>query len=320
MENNRKDIKFNIMNISFFKNIYGDKYAGDNTTDIFTILNEIREGGKDKAIARTVESIRLTQDQSRRNELKKQLPVIMWQGVFNEKKDAGLVSLSSVVCIDIDHKPITELQRLWFELLKNPHVLAIFRSPSGDGLKVLVKTNNYDADAYKSCYKQIEELFNKTYGIAPDSNCEAISQGCYMSYDPYIYVNRGAVDFKHTYIPEPPNTNTVNAQQPKEMSFMERLSAMSLANNNAGDNEKISYLDAKFQKFPDNYKDGNRTKSIFIQAGKLCQCGVKKEEALKYLKSRFLPTGYDEFKLEREVDSAYKKNGNKFGTADYKHV
>ena len=308
------------MNISFFRNIFGDKYAGGSTTDISTILNCIKDGGKDQAIANTVESIRRTQDQSKRNEIKKKLPVIMWQGVFKEKKDAGLESLSSVVCIDIDHKTIAELQRLRIELPKNPHVLALFRSPSGDGLKVLIKTNNYDAGSYKNCYKQIEELFNKTYGIAPDSNCEAISQGCYMSYDPYIYVNPGAVDFEYTYIPAPTNTNIVSLQKPKGMTFREKLSAMSLSNINTGDNEKIAYLDAIFQKFPDNYKDGNRTTSIFIQAGKLCLCGVKQEEALKYLKSCFLSTGYDESKLEREVNSAYNKNRNKFGTVDYKHV
>ena len=59
------------------------------------------------------------------------------------------------------------------------------------------------------------------------------------------------------------------------------------------DEQIIKILDIRFQKFPDNYIDGNRTHSIFIQAEELCEAGIDIEKAINYLESRFLPTGYD---------------------------
>ena len=38
------------------------------------------------------------------------------------------------------------------------------------------------------------------------------------------------------------------------------------------------------------------------------------DKALEYLKSKFLPTGFDEGKLGREVYQAYEKNNQLYGS------
>ncbi len=74
------------------------------------------------------------------------------------------------------------------------------------------------------------------------------------------------------------------------------------------DDQIIKILDIRWSKFQDNYKDGNRTHSVFVQASKLCLAGIDEDMAVDYLKSKFIPTGFEEWKLRHEVGRAYQKN------------
>lgn len=251
--------------------------------------------------------------------LKCALPVIMWQGTFSRRADNGLQSLSSLMCADIDHKTQEELMTLRASLMNEPWVMALFRSPSGDGLKVIVKTDNYDVAHYKNCYRQLEKMFEEKYGIAPDNRCEAVSQGCFASYDPDIYVNPHVQDLHLEYNPAFDITPTTIHQgdthtfaAPKPMSQVELF--LGQLGNGLSDEEIIEIADKRFARYPNNYTDGYRTKAIFVQAATLCKAGIPKEKALKYLKEHFLPTGYDEWKLEYETARAYSKWDDHFGS------
>ena len=250
---------------------------------------------------------------------KLELPVIMWQGRFSHRADNGLHSLSSLMCVDIDHKTYEELSTLRTSLMREPWLLAMFRSPSGDGLKVIVKTDNMDMAHYKNCYRQLEALFEGRYGIKPDNKCEAISQGCFASYDPDIYVNPNVQDIHLEYNPafdiiqttiHQGDTHTSAA--PKPMSQVELF--LGQLGNGLSDEEIIEIADKRFARYPNNYIDGYRTKAIFVQAATLCKAGIPKEKALQYLKEHFLPTGYDEWKLEYETARAYSKWDDHFGS------
>lgn len=270
---------------------------------------------------RTAETIKGVIEEIRRDpiackKLKLELPVIMWQGIFSYRSDNGIQSLSSLMCVDIDHKTQEELRALRASLMNEPWVMAMFRSPSGDGLKVIVKTDKHDVAHYKNCYRQLEKLFEEKYGIAPDNKCEAISQGCFASYDPEIYVNPRAQDLHLEYnpafdiIPKAPQPSKDN--NPKPLSMVARF--IGQLGNGLSDEDIIEIADKRFARYPKRYTDGYRTKSIFVQASTLCKAGIPKEKAMAYLKQHYLPTGYDEWKLENEVGSAYTKCAELYGT------
>jgi hypothetical protein len=80
------------------------------------------------------------------------------------------------------------------------------------------------------------------------------------------------------------------------------------------DDKVIEILDRKFSRFSQNYQDGYRTKSIFVQAATLCKAGIKQEDAMMYLKSKFLPTGKVESSIEHEAMRAYEKDADVFGS------
>lgn len=302
----------NSCNVSIFCNAT-DTYNVSQAS-VADLLYCIMAGGN---IRNIIEDIR--RDPVANKKRKLELPVIMWQGIFSHRADSGLSSLSSLMCIDIDHKPLEYLTDLRFRLMQEPWVFAMFLSPSGDGLKVIVKTDNYTPEHYKNCYRQLEKIFEDQYGIKPDNKCEAVSQGCFASYDPYLYVNFNVQDLHLVYNSafDTPSqkaaltkTSSSCTPQPKKLvsNFLSQLG------NGLCDEEIIEIADKRFERYPKRYTDGYRTKSIFVQAGTLCKAGISMEKTLKYLKERYLPTGYDEAKLEQGTENAFNTFGEQFGT------
>lgn len=300
-------------NVSIFTKV--DKIYNGSLASVESLFECIRIGGSIKNIIYEIRNNPIADKKA----LKRKLPVITWQGIFSHRKDSGLLSLSSLMCIDIDHKTEQELSDLRSSLINEPWVMAVFRSPSGDGLKVIVKTDNYDPTIYKNCYCQLEDLFKKRYGIKPDNNCEPLSQGCFASYDPDIYVNYNAEELHLQYDPVYDKEKNItkskvsaNTYQQQAISMTDRF--LGMLGNGLSDEDIIEIADKRFARFPNRYTDGYRTKSIFVQASTLCKAGIHIDKTLKYLKEHYLPTGYDECKLENETMSAYMKCASLFGT------
>ena len=233
-----------MINVTVFRNATDTHNALQ--ASVGAIFECIRTGGTIKG---QIEEIRKFPIACKKKKL--ELPVIMWQGIFTHRADNGLRSLSSLMCVDIDHKTPEELSMLRTSLMREPWALSMFRSPSGDGLKVIVKTDNMDMAHYKNCYRQLEALFEERYGIKPDNKCEAISQGCFASYDPDIYVNPGVQNLHLEYNPAfdiiptaTPDVAAHTSTAPKPMSQVELFLAQ--LGNGLSDEEIIEIANKRF--------------------------------------------------------------------------
>ncbi len=316
--------------VSYFENSYDITGAGIRNTcghmnigTIDSFFSCIKNGGKNGGVRLKVEEIRQIKDDKLRKEKKRLLPVVMWQGIFSTRENKGIETLSSLICIDIDHKTTVEREEIMRELKQWNFVVAFFTSPSGDGIKVVLQTDLADVTHYLNCYKQLEKLFEDEFGTKPDKNCEPLSQGCYLSYDPGIYVNPDTTPWHYEHDPafdvpvksasNGQNASKGNAPTPlsHQAAFMNKLNCMG---NYMPDDKVIEILDRKFSRFPHYYQDGYRTKSIFVQAATLCKAGIKQEDAMMYLKSKFLPTGKVESSIEHEAMRAYEKDADVFGS------
>ena len=85
--------------VSVFNNIW-DTDNGNLTKncDVKTILDIIRTG--DYGVAAKINAIRSAVAKEQRDELKKHLFVITWQGIFSRKNNNGCESLSSLTIKD----------------------------------------------------------------------------------------------------------------------------------------------------------------------------------------------------------------------------
>ena len=108
--------------------------------DVGIIVERIREGASQEI----VRAIRLEKDKEKRNQLKQTLPAICFSGKFTKRNDASLIEHSGLICLDFDGY---ESDKLLLEekerITKDRYTYAVFISPSGLGLKVLVKIKHY---------------------------------------------------------------------------------------------------------------------------------------------------------------------------------
>lgn len=133
--------------------------------------------------AMLVNQIRNCTDAKERTKLKTKLPSICFSGTFSRREDKSIIQHSGLIAIDFDH--VNErLQALKDQLSKDKHTFMLFISPSGDGLKLIVKipanikTHSFSAAALTDYYKD-EKL----------DEFRDVSRICFESYDPDIYYN-----------------------------------------------------------------------------------------------------------------------------------
>ncbi len=126
--------------------------------------------------------------------VKQSLPAITCSGNFAGRKVDTLKQLSGFIQIDID-----ELQQPLAEVVKkikvDPYTCLSFISPSGDGLKVLVRIPE-DKENHKSYFLALEHYYQTKYNIAIDPAVKDLTRLMYLCYDPKVFLNLRAKVFR----------------------------------------------------------------------------------------------------------------------------
>jgi len=136
--------------VTIFKDIKETETPFHRSVDF--VLARIRDGASKELVTR----IRKEKDKSARNELKKGLPAVCFSGTFNKRNDANLMEHSGFICLDFDGYNTKKLMMSERERLsKDKYVFSVFTSPSGNGLKVLVRIMQ-DPDNHTNYFNALE--------------------------------------------------------------------------------------------------------------------------------------------------------------------
>ena len=171
--------------VSFFKN---KESKISEAKSVSYILELIKSGD---GIRDQLNAIRNENDKAKKDKLKGELPMITFSGTFvNGRKAENLQNYSGIICLDIDKiEAFKEVE----ELIKvNQYTLAVFLSPSGNGLKVLIKVNG-DAANHRRNFYSLQEYYKNFLNIEIDKACKDIPRGAFISYDPDIYINKDSI-------------------------------------------------------------------------------------------------------------------------------
>jgi len=155
---------------------------------------QIHEIGVDKALERIKEGKskeRVEQIRNGDKSLKKHLPVVLFSGTFSKREDASMVNHSGFIVLDFDS--ITDVEDAKMKLATDEYSYATWISPSGDGLKVLVRITN--PEHHRDHFRALLKYHEKAYGLEIDSSGINESRACYESYDPNIIINKDAKRF-----------------------------------------------------------------------------------------------------------------------------
>lgn len=163
------------MIVTAFKDIF------DKGNPIYRGVDVIFDAIKKGKYKAKIHQIRTSTDQEVKRNLKTSLVSICFSGQFKSRYDKEIIQHSGLVVLDFDH--LDNLIQKKEEICKDIYTFAAFISPSGDGLKVLVKIppnkENHEPH-YLALLDKYPEL---------DSTSKNLSRVCFISYDPEIYVN-----------------------------------------------------------------------------------------------------------------------------------
>jgi hypothetical protein len=123
-----------------------------------------------------VQKIRLEKDVKAQRKLKEKLHYVTFSGVFSERKEANLITESGLICLDFDK--IEDLEKVKKELAKDKFCHLHFVSPSGNGLKLIIKISEF-----KNAWLQLADYFKVKYGLEADKSGKDICRACFLSWD-----------------------------------------------------------------------------------------------------------------------------------------
>jgi hypothetical protein len=277
-------------NVTIFKNI--KETATPFHREVSVVLQRIKDG----ASKELVKGIRQEKDKSARNELKKLLPAICFSGIFTKRNDNSLTEHSGLICLDFDgYEKKKDLLADKEKLSKSEFVYSVFISPSGNGLKALVKIPQ-DVDNHINYFNSLENHFNSPYF---DKTCKNVSRVCYESFDPMIYINNDSETW-----------DTIEDLEYKEVSIIRDAPTIPITDEN-----KIVEILVKWweKKYP--MAEGQRNQNAFILAMAFNDYGVNRSLA-SYVLNGFSNDSFSLAEITRTIDSAYANTQN-FGTKYY---
>ena len=120
---------------------------------------------------------------------KTKLPAFCVSGTTADRK--RLLKHSNLLQIDFDGLNGT-LADARSKIVGDPHVAAAFTSPSGDGLKVLLRIDGFRHD---DSVAAAVEYFSRVHGLKHDPQVKEQTRLCFVSYDPDLFENPAAAVF-----------------------------------------------------------------------------------------------------------------------------
>jgi hypothetical protein len=171
--------------------------ASDNSHTAAEFLAQIANGTYELEID-CIRDALMNEDTDEAQRQKIQLPAVTWSGSFSQRRADALLAHTGILCVDIDHiDSFDDTSKLQQRIGADPHTAAVFRSPSGCGLKVLVlaspaPTNDSE---HKKLFSLVERHFLDTYSLPIDPACKDVSRLCFLSCDPQMIVNDAPVPF-----------------------------------------------------------------------------------------------------------------------------
>jgi hypothetical protein len=167
------------MRVTIFKDVYDKTNPHHLTTQ--QALSRIRDGRSSTLVSDIRDG---------ESEKKKQLPVVCWSGEFTERSDDALFEHSGYIVLDFDHVDVNSTKT---SLATDDYIFSCWTSPSGNGVKALVKVTN--PERHRDHFRALVRYFESQYGLEVDQSGINESRACFESHDPDIIIKENHKNF-----------------------------------------------------------------------------------------------------------------------------
>ncbi|WP_374550035.1 VapE domain-containing protein [Flavobacterium sp.] len=257
--------------------------------DFLKILEDIKSGTYKNAITYLRKS--LADDKKEAAErAKKSLPAFTPSATFKGgRKMEFLTNYNALMVLDIDKLEKEKLQQCKTKIRLDDFVFASFVSPSGNGLKILVKVSS-DKEQHKETFLELQRYFEELLQVEIDKSGKDITRLCFFSYDPELYLNINAEIFAPG---SDENQQNLPPEKPKTKS----------QKPTTDDTLLIYEHTVRFTENKVRFEEGNRNNFVFALANNLNRKGISESMALGYILADY---GYDAKEVTTAVQSAYQ--------------
>jgi hypothetical protein len=269
-------------NITLFKSLFDSKETPYTVLadDVYLRIKDGIGGTKE-----LVEQIRNQTNKEERDALKKKLKAILFAGKFTQRNDQSLEEHSGLMITDFDGFENEDIYIQWFEKLKSLNtVYMLFRSPSGNGLKAVIRIPKSTPEEHSLRHTAFENFIDCEYFDRSNKN---VSRVCFESYDPNIYINYYCDEF-------------TDIAEKTGFTYEERPPILVLRNEQEIINKIVSWNHGDFV-------EGNRNNFIFKLACCFCEYGIDRETCESYVWNNIVKGEIPHHEFLQTVKSAYKK-------------
>lgn len=271
-----------------------------DTQPISKILENIQNGTYRNQIVYLRKSIADDKKEAAER-IKKSLPAFTPSATFKGgRKMEFLQEYNSLVVLDIDKLEKQKLAESKAKAIQDQFVYAAFISPSGNGLKLFVKTDSAKEN-HKETFLKLQRYFEELLEVEIDKSGKDITRLCFISFDPELFVNENATIF---------STSETSTSQ-----VAERSRSTTKNQQPSTDNHNVQYEHCvRFTEKKEQFTEGNRNNFVFQLANNLNRKGVPEAMALGYILADY---NFNDIEVTKAVQSAYS-NTSDFGSDEFK--
>ena len=212
------------MKVTIFKNVF--EKEDPHHIQLKTALKRIQSGNSSSLVS----SVR-----DGNKDKKKRLPVVCFSGEFSSRADESLFEHSGYIILDFDHIDVDAAKK---SLATDDYIYSCWTSPSGNGIKALVKITN--PERHRDHFRALVKYFERTHGLEVDQSGINESRACYESHDPDIIIKDEYKKFGH-FTTEHAEAQTPSNESYKYTDYM-KLNLAARMIRNAQDGEKWATL------------------------------------------------------------------------------
>lgn len=240
-------------------------------SDKYKTVTDLVRNAKDKASQNAIKSSRLD--------------YVTFSGLFDRRYSKGLISHSGLICLDLDGlNNMTAVKDL---IIRKLCPALLFKSPSGQGFKVIYKVN-IDVASHLDYFNALKRFYKMEMSIKIDDSCKDVARACFIAHDSDTLFNPHAemLDefFTDTYLYEPKKK-----EQNSEVKDYDLIS-----------NNLIKWLNKKME-----FVNGNRNTYISRLAAAFNRFGIPKTNAVEKLLN-FTESDFTESEIKASVNSIYR--------------
>lgn len=264
--------------INFMDSLDG---SNNRTVAVQKVLEQIKKGFWKKQIKDIQYHIN-SGNTKQADELKLELPAFTISATYKGKRKKENVEYYSGL-LHLDYDKLENVQDVKSKIINNPYTYAAFVSPSGKGLKVLVKCGN-DLSTHTYAFNALRAYYDNLLGIMSDKSIKDVLRLCFVSYDNEMYLNEKSKVFNYQSYP----TNETNSDKDIEWVW-------------------------NFTSKKEEFYEGNRNNFVHLFGCNANRYGFQITDAINYAYS-YCDNEFTKEEIEKSINSAYENNISEKGS------